>query len=252
MNTRVPNPGVTRAFLWSGVAVIFALIFAQGFLMRFIPPPSPDLSARAIADIFIERRVQIQIGALIQCIFWSFWNTWAIAITMFIHRMEKGAPILTYASIANIGGGYVFFILIPMTWAVIAFRAPTLDPNIIQIMNDWVWFDWLFTWPPFAVWMVIIGVAVLQDHNTPRIFPRWVAYYNLWSALLIFPAGLIAFFKTGPFAYDGFISFWFAVAVFFGWMVTMTVVTFRALAMDERISLEAINASLSQQEQTSR
>ena len=63
-------------------------------------------------------------------------------------EMEKGAPILTYASIANIGGGYVFFILIPRTWAAIAFRAETLDPSIIQIMNDWVWFDWLFTWPP--------------------------------------------------------------------------------------------------------
>lgn len=228
------SPGITRAFLWSGVAVIFALLFAQGYLMGFIPPPSPALPAADLAKIFIDNKTNIQIGTLIQCIFWSFWNTWAIAITMFIRRMEKGAPILTYASIANIGGGYVFFILIPMTWAAIAFRAETLDPSIIQIMNDWVWFDWLFTWPPFAVWMVIIAVAVFNDHNPQRIFPRWVAYYNLWSAVLIFPAGLIAFFKTGPFAYDGFISFWFAVAVFFGWMVTMTIVTFRAVAVEER------------------
>src|SRR3546814_9770037 len=116
--------------------------------MGFIPPPSPDLPADELQRIFIDNKTGIQIGTLIQCIFWSFWNTWAIAIAMFIRKMEKGAPILTYASIANIGGGYVFFILIPMTWAVIAFRCETLDPSIIQVMNDWVWFDWLFTWPP--------------------------------------------------------------------------------------------------------
>lgn len=157
---------------------------------------------------------------------------------MLIRKMERGSPILTYASIANIGGGYMFFILIPMTWAVIAFRADTLDPSILQVMNDLVWFDWLFTWLPFALFMVIIGVAVLGDHNSPRIFPRWVALFNFWSALLIFPAGLIAFFKTGPFAYDGAISFWFAFAVFFGWMVVMTVVAFRAVAVEERRQLD--------------
>jgi len=234
MNNLDLHPGIMRAFLWSGVLVVITLLFAQGYLMGFIPPPSPALPAAKLAQIFIDNRVNIQIGTLIQCIFWSFWNTWAIAIAMFIRRMERGAPILTYASIANIGGGYVFFILIPMTWAVIAFRCQALDPNIIQVMNDWVWFDWLFTWPPFALWMVIIGVAVLNDYNIPRVFPRWVGFFNFWSALLIFPAGLIAFFKTGPFAYDGAISFWFAVAVFFGWMVVMTVVTFRAVTAEEQ------------------
>jgi hypothetical protein len=45
---------------------------------------------------------------------------------------------------------------------------------------------------------------------------------------------MIGFFKTGPFAYNGFLSFWFAVAVFFGWMITMTVMTLRAITAEER------------------
>jgi hypothetical protein len=232
-NTPV-NSTIMRVFAWSGVVVIIALLFAQGWLMGFIPPPSPSLSAEELARIFIDRRDGILLGALIQCICWSFYATWAIAITVFIRKMERGVPVLTYASIANIGGGYVFFLLIPMTWSVIAFRAQSLDPKIIQIMNDWVWFDWLFTWPPFSIWMFIIAAAVFLDHNTPRIYPRWVAFMNLWSGLLIFPAGLIGFFKTGPFAYDGAISFWFAVFVFFGWMVLMTVMTLKAIAAAER------------------
>ena len=223
------DSGLFKAAVWSGIALIVAMVIAQGLLMHFIPPPSPALSPEELAQRFIDRRDAIRLGCLIQCIFWSFWATWGIAITVFIRKMERGYPILTYASIALVGGGYVFFILIPMTWAVIAFRPETLDPSIIQIMNDWVWFDFLFTWPPFALWMVVIGLAIIKDHNVPTLYPRWVAYLNFWCAILIFPAGLIAFFHTGLFAYNGVGAFWIPFAIFFGWMITMSVTTIQTI-----------------------
>ena len=123
-----------------------------------------------------------------------------------------------------------------MTWAVIAYRAETLDPAIIQIMNDWVWFDWLYTWPPYSVWMFILSAAILLDRNSPTIYPRWVGYYNLWSGILIIPACTIGFFKFGPFAYDGVVSFWLASFVFFVWMVIMSVTTWRAIGAEERLA----------------
>ena len=228
------NTTILRIFMWSGVILLAALIGAQGIMMGFIPGPSPALEAEEIRQIFIERKSNILLGSVIQIICWSFYATWAIPIIMFIRKMEK-APILTYASLVNVGGGWVFFILIPMTWAVIAFRAESLPAFAIQIMNDWVWFDWLFTWPSFSIWMFMIAAAVLMDKNSPTIFPRWVGFFNLWSGLLIFPAALIAFFKEGPFAYDGLISFWLAVFVFFGWMVVMTVVAFQRIAVEEKL-----------------
>jgi hypothetical protein len=230
MSTRIElDSGLAKAAVWSGIALIVAMIIAQGFLMHFIPPPSPALSAEELAQKFIDRRDEIRLGCIIQCIFWSFWATWGIAITLFIRKMERSYPILTYTSIALVGGGYVFFILIPMTWAVIAFRPETLDPAVMQIMNDWVWFDFLFTWPPFALWMVVIALAIFKDHNVPTLYPRWVAYLNIWCAILIFPAGLIAFFHEGLFAYDGVGAFWIPFAVFFGWMITMSVTTLQTI-----------------------
>jgi hypothetical protein len=133
------DSGLAKAAVWSGIALIVAMIVAQGFMMHFIPPPSPALSAKELAQRFIDRHNEIRLGCLIQCIFWSFWATWCMAITIFIRKMERGWPILTYSSIALQGGGYVFFILIPMTWGVIAFRPDSLDPAVMQIMNDWVW-----------------------------------------------------------------------------------------------------------------
>jgi hypothetical protein len=58
--------------------------------------------------------------------------------------------------------------------------------------------------------------------------PKWVAYMNFWCALTISPASLIQFFKTGLFTYAGLIDFWFIFAIFFGWMVMMTIVTVKA------------------------
>jgi hypothetical protein len=223
------DSGLMKAAMWSGIVLIVAMIIAQGFLMHFIPPPSPALPAHDLAQKFISRNNEIRLGSLIQCIFWSFWATWAIGITVLIRKMERGYPVLTYSSLALNGGGYVFFILIPMTWAVIAFRADALPAEIIQVMNDWVWFDFLFTWPPFAVFMVIIGLAILKDHNVPTLYPRWVAYLNFWCAILIFPAGLIVFFKTGLFAYNGVGAFYIPFAIFFGWMIAMTVTTLQAI-----------------------
>jgi hypothetical protein len=234
MNNQEINTTVMRVLLWSGVITVAALIVAQGWIMGFVPGPSPALSAEELREIFVARKSDILVGALIQIICWTFYATWCIPIIVFIRRAERGMPILTYASLVNCGGGYVFFILIPMTWAAMAFRIETLEPGTVQIMNDWVWFDWLYTWPSFSVWMLIIAAAIFFDRNPEPAYPRWVGYLNIWCALLIFPAGLIGFFKTGPFAYDGMISFWFAVCVFFGWMISMTAMTFRAIAAEDR------------------
>ncbi len=221
---------IARILAYSGIALVISLAITQGLLMGFIPPPSPNLSPEALAQIFIERKIGIRIGALIQCICYSFWGTWGIAIVVCIRRMERGIPVITYASIANVGGGYVFFLLMPITWAMLAFRPEAMDPKFLQIMNDYVWFIFILSWPPFAIFMIFIAVAVFRDHNLPTIFPRWVAYFNLWCAVLITPAGLIEFFTTGPFAYDGLISFWFIYLIFFGWIMVMSFVSLKALS----------------------
>lgn len=224
--------GLIKAMALSGVALVVCLIVTQGFLMGFIPPPSPALEAKELAQIFIDRKIGIRIGSLLQCVCYTFYLTWAMAIVLMIRRMERGTPVLTYLSIANVGGAYVFFLLMPITWAMLAFRPETLDPAFIQIMNDWVWFVFILSWPPFDIFMITIAIAILRDQSRPRIFPRWVAIFNIWCAFGIWPAALIEFFKEGPFAYDGAISFWFIYIVFFGWIVVMSTVTLKALAAD--------------------
>jgi len=231
------NVPTARVMALSGVVLVISLIVAQGVLMGFIPPPSPARSAHEIAQLYIDRKLRIRLGTLIECVGFTFYLTWSMSIVFFMRRMERGMPILSYTAIANAGGGYVFFLLMPITWAALAFRPETLDPAFLQIANDYVWFVFILSWPPFAVFMILIAVAVLRDQNQTPIFPRWVGYFNLWTAVLIIPAGLVEFFKVGPFAYDGVISFWFVWIVFFGWIIGMCVITLRACAAEKRRQL---------------
>lgn len=124
-----------------------------------------------------------------------------------------------------------------------AFRAE--DPTVVQAFLDLGFFLFLYTWPPFAILMVIIAVAIFRDVNAVPAYPRWVAYYNLYAAIAMAPASFMGLFKSGPLAYNGVLAFWLVVLDFFTWMIVMSVLTFRAIANDERRSCRDRNDSLS-------
>jgi hypothetical protein len=79
----------------------------------------------------------------------------------------------------------------------------------------------------------VIGVPILQDRRTVPVFPRWSGYYCLWTALLVTPGSLVPFFKAGPFAWDGIMSWWVPVAVLALWFFVMTPVLLRAVSVPD-------------------
>lgn len=223
--------GVIRAFLWSGIVVVVSVVVAGAWLMGYIPPPSPAMSAQDFLEFVRSHRTGILAGGAIAVVLWSFWTTWPVPIIILIRRME-GTPVLTYASLALLGSTSAIITIIAVAWSIMAFRAE--NAAIVQAFNDFAFYMFLYTWPPFGLWMAIIAVAIFRDINPEPIFPRWVAYYNIMSAWLMAPATLIGVFKSGPFAYNGLLSFWLFVAEFLIWMVVMVIVTFRAFAKLER------------------
>lgn len=228
---------IMRVFAWSGFVVIAGLVFAQGFVLGFVPPTSPAWSAQQISDLYANNSTRIQIGCVIQIVFWTLFTTWTIPIIILLRRIERRnykLPLMTYASLVACGGGSAIFIMIPMSWAVIAFRAGTVNPEIMLVLNDWVWFLWLYTWPGFALWVFIIAAAILLDRTADPVYPRWMGFASLWTGILMIPAGAMGFFKTGPFAYNGIIAFWTPVVPYFSWMLTLTCLTIKAINTAER------------------
>ena len=225
------DPFLMRLCIWTGVALVAMTVVGFGWFLGYVDPPSPSISA---ADFLLRvqaNQMSMLIGCAVCTFFWSFWVTWAAPILIYIRRMER-APLLTYASLANVGGGAAVITTIAVSWTVMAFRAE--DALIVQAFNDLGFFLFLYTWPPFAIWMWIIAIAILRDINPEPTFPRWVAFYNLWAGLLMAPASLMGLFKAGPFAYNGLLAFWLVAIDFFLWMLVMSVVMFRVVAEDER------------------
>ena len=97
------------------------------------------------------------------------------------------------------------------------------------MLNDAGWFLFLFTWPIFSVWFVTIAVGVLCDKSAKPVFPRWAAYLNFWTAFIFVPAGLMIFFKRGPFGYNGLISLYIATGCFFIWVIVMSWLTMKSI-----------------------
>ena len=60
----------------------------------------------------------------------------------------------------------------------------------------------------------VFGVAILLDKRAVPIFPRWLGFLNLWAAVMFVPGSFNVFFLQGFLAWDGWLAFYFPVAVF--------------------------------------
>lgn len=218
---------VMRAFLWSGIVVVVSVAIAGVLLLHYVPPPSPNASPEEFLRFVKSHRSGIIAGGAVAVVAWAFYSTWPVPIIVLIRRMEN-KPFLTYASVAILGSTSAIITLIAVAWSIMAFR--TSNAEITQAFNDFGFYMFLYTWPPFSLWMIIIATAIFRDVNPEPIYPRWVAYYNIWAAILLIPATFIGATKTGPLAYNGLLSFWVFVIEFLVWMVVMVVVTLRAYA----------------------
>jgi hypothetical protein len=61
------------------------------------------------------------------------------------------------------------------------------------------------------------------------IYPRWVGYVCLGSAISYLPAVVMVFFHSGPFAWTGLIALYIPASMFLGWMCVITYYTWRGV-----------------------
>ena len=105
---------------------------------------------------------------------------------------------------------------------------PERNPEITQALTDLAWIPFIMVFTTLMAQMVIVAAAVFLDPDE-AVFPRWIGYLSAWAAVLLLPAVLIPFFKTGPFAWHGIFQFWLAATLFFGWFAVMSYAMVRAI-----------------------
>lgn len=216
-----------RICLWCGP--IFLALFGIGLvpLAGFLPPPAANDTAQEVVKLYTEHNDRLQAGLVLMLVSLGFLGPWVGLVSAHIRRIEQRIPALTYGQLAS-GAGQIIVIMAPIMFMIAASFRPERDPQVTQTLHDLAWIWFVMNFPLLAAQMAIVGIATFLDHDQ-HVFPRWFGYFNVWCVVLLFPAVLIPFFKSGAFAWQGIFEFWLAALVFFGWMTVMTIVLARAI-----------------------
>lgn len=215
--------GFVAAICWVMGLAVFA---------KWVPPISPIDTAEQVAERYASNVNSIRLGALFVGLGGVLYGPWVAAITVQMKRIEGRYSPMAYTQLA-LGTAFILVFVIPVViWNAAAFR-PMANVEITQRLNDLGWLMFLNPGLVLAIQGFSFAFAVLADKSAQPVFPRWLAYLNIFVMIDVQGAVLNPFFKAGPFAWDGFFSWWVAVPAFSIWMVTMSVCLLRAISQHE-------------------
>ncbi|WP_067671402.1 hypothetical protein [Nocardia miyunensis] len=222
-----------RVCAYMGFVAAFCWVMGLAVFARWVPPISPLDTAEMVAERYASNVNSIRLGAVFVALGGVLYGAWTAAITTQMKRIEGRYSVMAYTQLA-MGTAFTLVFIIPVViWNTAAFR-PLDNPEITLRLNDLGWF--MFLNPGLVVLLqgMSFAFAVLADKSRPSVFPRWLAYLNIFVMVDVQGAILNPFFKHGPFAWDGFFSWWIALPSFTFWMVMMSICLLRAIRTQER------------------
>ena len=223
---------------------VVAAIWLAAFLLfpGFVSPMSPTMSAEEVAAFYRdpENLPRIRYSMIL-------FNWFAVGLipilallVLQIRRMAHRTPIFSYAIIACAAGGPTVFLMANLFWLTAAFR-PMRDPQMTLMFNDLAWVTFSSQVGFLIAQSVILALAIHLDRQERPVFKAWVAHFNLVVAALLMPAAFAGAAMTGPFAWDGLLTFWVRNVTIGLWIVVMAVVLRQAIER-QRAEDEAVAA----------
>jgi hypothetical protein len=216
------------------------LTWIIGFMLfgGFVPPPGAHLSAQEISAFYQDNTLAIRTGMVFCIISTTLIVPWGIGIAARVKEVEGNVPVLFYTQVAMAICSGLVSILSAIFWQIAAFRPFETSPEIVQAFNDAAWFLFLVSWPPFTVWYIALAMSIFRDKRPKPGYPRWVAFMSLWFALAVAPAGMMAFFKSGAFAWQGVLALYLPMATFLTWIASLSVYSIRETMKEDRLVVQ--------------
>ncbi len=207
--------------------VFFGLVFVC--LTRTMPPPSANVSQAGAISFFqsVAGVTNTHIGFALLVFSLGFYAMNNALVVVQMKRMEGVSQAMAYAYIVVLSlGALPGCMFIAIVYSVAAMR-PDRDPQLVSMLYDMGMLSYVGSLGCFVAQYVVFVIAVLLDKR--RIFPKWIAYFSIWVIFTEILAGPIFAFKTGPFAWDGAISFWLGTVVWVFWQFSFTICLYKAI-----------------------
>jgi hypothetical protein len=158
-----------------------------------------------------------------------------------VHQMKRmvlPSETLPYTYLAAAVSGATMFAMSTLFWVIAAFR-PERSAEMVMVLNDMAWLTFITPVGFILVQNLSLAFAIFMDRHPRPVFPRWVAHFNIVTAVLMFPGALAMIYDEGPFAWDGLLAFWGRNLTFIIYVAVMFFVVRSALA-DEAASGESV------------
>lgn len=207
---------------WCGPVFVLIFVFTFGFLGHNLPGPiSPAASAAEMGAYYMQNLADLRLGWVVSLVFISLYLPWSAQISEHMRHIERHSRLLTYLQL--ICGALTVFVVSwgMLCWAVACFR-PDRDPAITQTLHDIGWLSLELQWCITTVQMCAMAVVGLADKRRTPLFPGWVCYLSIFCGLSFAPASLSLYLKTGPFAWNGLLSFYVPYAAWLVWVFAIS------------------------------
>lgn len=215
--------------LWT--TPVAGLLFLAAFFLfpAFSPPMSPMMTPEEVAEFFRENVAAMR-GVVIMCNIIAA-SLIPIFATTFVQmlRVVNSSPVFAYSYLMAVGSGLAAFILGDYCWGMALFR-PDRDPQLISMLNDMAWFFFIAPVGTIIAQNICLAGAIYLDARPEPVFPRWVAHFNIVTAILMIPGAFAILHKTGPFAWDGSLSFDLRLSAYAVYVAVMFFVLLRVVS----------------------
>lgn len=217
-----PRAHITNQKIAFWCAILYMNLFGNGFIMvaGMFPPPDPMMSGEAVKQMFIDRKLSIQIGYLMMMFAIPFGYVFAAWLGRVVADIEGKMGVLAITTFLSQFSTFLLLGVSSLWWETLAFRPEAYDPNTMLMFHDMVWLSFILLVPPTLPMYVTMGIAAFQDRSAVPVFPRWYGWLCAWATVLFLGGVGCEFFFDGPFAWDGLFAFYLPLVDFSVWIFT--------------------------------
>ena len=134
-----------------------------------LPATDPASTALEVAEYYRQNAGRIGLGAVLVLIGTMIAYPYVVVVASQLRRAEEAnneTPVNSWLFLVTGTMAWGYGSLAPcLAWITAAFR-PDRNPEITQAFNDLAFFSFFMPFPPFAMMVIALGIAILRD-KTP-------------------------------------------------------------------------------------